>query len=75
LPQLSQLQQASQLSLFGQSEQAVQAAQAAQAMQTAQMIAQGASLVNISTAPPKNDLATTTATGADTKIYGAGENV
>jgi hypothetical protein len=69
---LSQLQQASQLSLMGQSEQA---AQAAQAMQTAQMIAQGASLVNISTVPPKNDLTTTTATGADTKIYGAGENV
>jgi hypothetical protein len=39
------------------------------------MIAQGASLVNISTAPPKNDLTTTTATGADTKIFGAGENV
>jgi hypothetical protein len=38
-------------------------------------LAQGASLVNISTAPPKNDLVTTTATGADTKIFGAGENV
>jgi hypothetical protein len=35
----------------------------------------GASLVNISTMPPKNDLPTTTATGEDTKIYGAGENV
>lgn len=69
LSQLSQLSQASQLSLIGQSEQAAQAAQAAQ------MIAQGASLVNISTVPPKNDLTTTTATGADTKIYGAGENV
>ena len=66
LSQLSQLSQASQLSLIGQSEQAAQAAQ---------MIAQGASLVNISTAPPKNDLTTTTATGADTKIFGAGENV
>ena len=43
--------------------------------QEAQPIAQGASLVNISTAPPKNDLTTTTATGADTKIFGAGENV
>jgi hypothetical protein len=43
--------------------------------QLAQLAAQGASLVNISTAPPKNDLATTTATGADTKIFGAGENV
>jgi hypothetical protein len=69
LSQLSQLSQASQLSLIGQSEQAAQAAQAAQ------MVAQGASLVNISTVPPKNDLTTTTATGADTKIYGAGENV
>jgi hypothetical protein len=47
----------------------------AQLPQEAQMIAQGASLVNISTAPPKNDLTTTTATGADTKIFGAGENV
>jgi hypothetical protein len=43
--------------------------------QLQQLAAQGASLVNISTAPPKNDLATTTATGADTKIFGAGENV
>ena len=43
--------------------------------QIQQLAAQGASLVNISTAPPKNDLATTTATGADTKIFGAGENV
>ena len=66
---LSQLQQASQLSLMGQSEQA------AQAIQASQMLAQGASLVNISTVPPKNDLVTTTAPGADTKIYGAGENV
>jgi hypothetical protein len=66
LPHLSQLQQASQSSLIGQSEQAIQ---------TAQMVAQGASLVNISTVPPKNDLVTTTATGSDTKIYGAGENV
>jgi hypothetical protein len=66
LSQLSQLSQASQLSLLGQSEQAIQASQ---------MLAQGASLVNISTMPPKNDLPTTTATGQDTKIYGAGENV
>ena len=43
--------------------------------QLQQLAAQGASLVNISTAPPKNDLATTTAIGADTKIFGAGENV
>jgi hypothetical protein len=43
--------------------------------QLQQLAAQGASLVNISTAPPKNDLATTTATGADAKIFGAGENV
>ena len=63
---LPQLSQASQLSLLGQSEQAIQASQ---------MLAQGASLVNISTMPPKNDLPTTTATGQDTKIYGAGENV
>ena len=64
--QLSQLSQAPQLSLLGQSEQAIQASQ---------MLAQGASLVNISTMPPKNDLPTTTATGQDTKIFGAGENV
>jgi len=50
-------------------------AQMAQLAQEAQQVAQGASLVNISTVPPKNDLTTTTATGADTKIYGAGENV
>jgi hypothetical protein len=43
--------------------------------QLQQLAAQGASLVNISTAPPKNDLATTTATGADAKIFGVGENV
>jgi hypothetical protein len=49
--------------------------QQAQQQAQGQMIAQGASLVNISTAPPKNDLTTTTATGADTKIFGAGENV
>ena len=47
----------------------------AQLAQESQIVAQGASLVNISTVPPKNDLATTTATGTDTKIYGAGENV
>jgi hypothetical protein len=47
----------------------------AQLPQEAQIVAQGASLVNISTIPPKNDLTTTTATGSDTKIYGAGENV
>jgi hypothetical protein len=50
-------------------------AQLAQLAQESQLLAQGASLVNISTAPPKNDLVTTTATGADTKIFGAGENV
>ena len=50
-------------------------AQMAQLALEAQQVAQGASLVNISTAPPKNDLTTTTATGTDTKIYGAGENV
>jgi hypothetical protein len=35
----------------------------------------GASLVNISTVPPKNDLPTTTVSTEDTKVFGAGENV
>jgi hypothetical protein len=35
----------------------------------------GASLVNISSMPPKNDLPTTTVSTEDTKVFGAGENV
>ena len=70
---LQQLSQVPMPSLFGQSEQGLQIAQTSQAIH---MVAQGASLVNISTVPPKNDLATTQQdTDADTKIFGAGENV
>jgi hypothetical protein len=35
----------------------------------------GASLVNISSMPPKNDLPTTTVSTENTKVFGAGENV
>jgi len=68
LPHIVQLAQGSSLSLFEQSEQALQA------FQKANVIANEASLVNISTVPPKNDLTANIATDTD-KIYGAGENV